>query len=56
MRWKRGIRNMGFRTWLAARLGYWTSEHAFKECPSGERWCPHVHWHPGRKRERKRNE
>jgi len=34
-------------TWLLSRLGHWEPEHAFKQCPTGERHCPHMRWHRG---------
>ena len=30
--------------WLPSRIGHWEEEHAYKACPSGERYCPHMHW------------
>lgn len=36
------------RAWPLARLGHWEHEHERKECPSGERYCIHSHWRPGK--------
>lgn len=33
---------------ILSSLGYWDWEHEFKTCPTGERHCPHYHWHPGK--------
>lgn len=40
--------NASVWTKVLARFGYWTWEHEFKTCPTGERHCPHMHWRPGR--------
>lgn len=26
------------------RKGEWEWEHDFKQCPTGERHCPHIRW------------
>lgn len=34
--------------WIMSKFGHWTWEHEFKTCPTGERHCPHVHYHLGK--------
>lgn len=34
--------------WPLRKVGYWTYEHGYKECPSGERFCQHPHYRLGR--------
>lgn len=36
------------RVWGPSKLGHWESEHDYKECPSGERYCIHMYWRLGK--------
>lgn len=47
--WLRNNRYVPWHIRLLALVGHWEWEHPFKECPSGERHCPHLHYRLGRR-------